>query len=251
MPRQTFEIGMISGVRLGVHVSWIAVYLFVAFALSRALPMLPLPESLAFGALAALALFASVVVHEFAHALTARRFGIRTSAITLFLFGGVATIDDEAPTPRAEALVALAGPAASIVLGLIAAGALLVTERLVPGRAGTALGLLSAYLAIANGVLAAFNLVPAYPMDGGRVLRAVLWRRGGDRDAATRGAARLGIGFAIALIAAGIALAVVAHNALYGWYAVLGGFVLRQGRAELRSAQPVVVVPNVEVERAA
>ncbi|HYZ15165.1 MAG TPA: site-2 protease family protein [Candidatus Acidoferrum sp.] len=237
MARQTFVLGRLYDIRVGVHVSWLAVYAFVTIALAQSL-------GLFFGAFCALALFAGVVVHELAHALVARRFGVHTSAITLFLFGGVATLEDEPPSPRAEALIALAGPAVSAVLGIVALVVLVGVERLVPGHAGTTLGLLFAYLALANGVLAVFNLLPAYPMDGGRVLRALLWVRRGDRDAATAFASRVGVGFALALVAAGVLAAAASRHVVYLWYAVLGGFLLRQSWAHDRSG-------NVEVAPAA
>lgn len=217
--------------------SWLIVYALMTFALARGLEMLPGAEAYVFGALCALVLFASVVAHEFGHALVARRFGVRTSAITLFLFGGVATLDEEPPTPRAEVCIALAGPALSAVLASLAFAALLAVERLIAGPIGTALGLLTAYLAIANGVLAIFNLIPAYPMDGGRVFRALIWRMRRNRAAATAIAARVAIGFALAFVAAGVLLAFANHTATYGWYAVLGAFLLRQGWSEERASR--------------
>ncbi|HYZ15863.1 MAG TPA: site-2 protease family protein [Candidatus Acidoferrum sp.] len=237
MTRQTVTLGRLFGICVGVHVSWLIVYALMTFALARGLEMLPAAQAYAFGAVCALALFASVVAHEFAHALVARRFGVRTAAITLFLFGGVATLDEEPPSPRAEVFIALAGPALSAVLAGLSFAALVAVERLIPGRFGTALGLLTAYLAIANGVLAVFNLVPAYPMDGGRVLRALLWRARRDRLSATRIAAGIAIGFALAFVAAGVLLAFANHNATYAWYAVLGAFLLRQGWSEERAAR--------------
>lgn len=217
--------------------SWLIVYALMTFALARGLEMLPAAEAYAFAAVSALALFASVVAHEFAHALVARRYSVQTAAITLFLFGGVATLDEEPPTPRAEVWIALAGPALSALLAGLSFAALLAVERLIPGRVGTALGLLTAYLAIANGVLAVFNLIPAYPMDGGRVLRALIWRARGDRPSATAIAARIAIGFALAFVAAGVLLAFANHSPTYAWYAVLGVFLLRQGWSEERAAR--------------
>ena len=248
---QTFVLGRLFDIRVGVHVSWLAVYAFVTIALARALPMLPGGQAYVFGALCALALFSSVVAHEFAHALVARRFGVRTDAITLFLFGGVATLVDEPGAPRADALIAVAGPAMSAAIAALSFGALALCEHLVPGRAGTALGLLCAYLAIANGVLAVFNLLPAYPMDGGRVLRALLWSRYGERAAATSVAARVGSGFAVLLVAAGVLVCAAEHNVLYLWYAVLGAFLLRQGWALDRAARHERSIVNVEVAPAA
>jgi Zn-dependent protease len=235
---QTLTLGRLFDVRVGVHVSWLGVYAFMTIALARALGMLPLAQAYAFAGICALALFASVVAHELAHALVARRFGVRTNAITLFLLGGVATLDEEPRSPRADALIALAGPALSAALAAVALGALFVLDLL--SRSGSlhdAAARLITYIVIANTVLALFNLIPAFPMDGGRVLRAVLWRVWSDRGAATNVAARVGIGFAL-LFAGGSVLVVAAtHNIVYGWYLLLGAFLLRQCWSQERASQ--------------
>ncbi len=237
MPRQTLTLGRLFDIRVGIHVSWLAVYAFMSLALARGLTTLPRGEAYAFGAVCALVLFASVVAHELAHALVARRFGVRTSAITLFLFGGVATLEDEPASPKADALVALAGPALSAALAVVAFVLLFAVDRFVPGRFGTALGYLATYIMLANAVLAVFNVVPAYPMDGGRVLRALLWRRWQDRAAATNAASRVGIVFALLLVAAGVFLVMGSHELVYGWYVVLGAFLLRQGVLQERGSR--------------
>jgi Zn-dependent protease len=242
--RQTFTLGRLFDIRVGVHVSWLAVYAFMTVALARALGMLPAPEAYAFGAACALALFAGVVAHELAHALVARRFGVRTDAITLFLFGGVATLEREPPSPKADALIALAGPAMSAALAAVAFAVLLVLDRFVPGgdlRDG--LGLLGTYVVLANAVLAAFNILPAYPMDGGRVLRAVLWQRTRNRDAATNAASRVGIVFALLFVAAGVLVVAATHELVYGWYVILGTFLLRQGSSQERATRADAAAP--------
>jgi len=250
MARRTLTLGRLFDIRVGVHVSWLAVYAFMSIALARGLTALPRGEAYLFGAACALVLFASVVAHELAHALVARRFGVRTSAITLFLFGGVATLDDEPPSPRADALIALAGPGMSAVLAVVALVLLFAVDRFVPGRVGTALGYLGTYVVLANAVLAVFNAIPAYPMDGGRVLRALLWHRRRDRAAATNTASRVGIVFALLLVAAGVFLTAGSHEFVYGWYILLGAFLLRQGlsqehatRAHRRSPDTKVAAP--------
>jgi Zn-dependent protease len=236
--RQTLTLGRLFDVRVGVHVSWLAVYAFMTFALARALGMLPQPAAYTFAAICALALFGSVVAHELAHALVARRFGVRTNAITLFLLGGVATLEEEPASPRADALIALAGPALSAAIAILALGLLYALDRFAPGGSlRTALGTLDTYVVIANAVLAVFNLVPAYPMDGGRVLRAILWRGSGDRDAATTTAARVGIAFALLIVSAGVLVAAATHSLVYGWYVLLGVFLLRHGWAQERAAR--------------
>ena len=237
MARQTLTLGRLFDIRVGVHVSWLAVYAFMSIALARGLTTLPVGQAYVFGAACALVLFASVVAHELAHALVARRFGVRTSAITLFLFGGVATLEEEPASPKADALVALAGPACSAALALVAFVLLFAVDRFVPGRIGTALGYLGTYVVLANAVLAVFNLIPAYPMDGGRVLRALLWRRRGDREAATNTAARVGIAFALLMVAVGVFLVAGSHDLVFGWYVILGAFLLRQGMSQERATR--------------
>lgn len=244
MPRQTLTLGRLFDIRVGVHASWLVVYAFMTLALARSLGMLPAAQAYAFGAICALGLFASVIAHELAHALVARRYGVRTDGITLFLLGGVATLAEEPATPGADAAIALAGPALSAALALVALALDFAIDRFVPGRAGTALGTLAAYLAVANAVLAVFNVLPAYPMDGGRVLRAIVWRVKNDRLAGTNAAARVGIAFALLFVVAGVLVALAKHDALYGWYAVLGAFLLRQGWSQERASRPVVLRPS-------
>jgi Zn-dependent protease len=251
MARQTLTLGHLFDIRVGVHVSWLAVYAFMSIALARGLTALPAGEAYAFGAACALVLFASVVAHEFAHALVARRFGVRTSAITLFLFGGVATLEEEPASPKADALVALAGPALSAALAVVAFALLFAVDRFVPGRIGTALGYLGTYVALANAVLAVFNVIPAYPMDGGRVLRALLWRRWRDRVAATNAAARVGIVFALLLVAVGVFLVAGSHDLVYGWYVILGAFLLRQGVSQERATRAHAPTYDAEAGAAA
>ncbi len=235
--RQTLTLGRLFDIRVGVHVSWLAVYAFMTLALARGLGMLPQPEAYVLGAACALALFGSVVAHELAHALVARRFGVRTDAITLFLFGGIATLEEEPTAPRADAVIALAGPLLSGLLAVAALAAVLAADRFVGhGPARDALGALGTYVVVANAVLAVFNLIPAYPMDGGRVLRALLWHGLRDRAAATRIASRAGTAFALLLVAAGVLVVAATHDLVYGWYLVLGIFLLRQNWSQERAA---------------
>jgi Zn-dependent protease len=243
--RQTLTLGRLFDIRVGVHVSWLAVYAFMTVALARGLGMLPPPEAYAFGAVCALALFASVVAHEFAHALVARRFGVRTSAITLFLFGGVATLEEEPSSPKADALIALAGPALSAGLALAAIVPVFLVDRFAPpGALRDAIGLLGTYVVLANAVLALFNAIPAYPMDGGRVLRAFLWHRTHDHAAATNAAARVGIVFALVFVAAGVFVVAATRDPIYAWYAVLGAFLLRQGWSQERATRRPRPIPT-------
>jgi Zn-dependent protease/predicted transcriptional regulator len=163
--------------------------------------------------------FGSVLAHELSHALVARRFGLKVEGITLFIFGGVTTIDSESRTPREEALIAIAGPATSIGIGL----ALLAIDIAV-GQ--PQIGALVGWLGFINLALGAFNLIPGFPMDGGRVLRALLWRLRGDRLVATRSAAAVGRALAYLLIGIGVFIALQPGGVFNGiWLALIGWFL--------------------------
>jgi Zn-dependent protease len=227
--RQTFTLGRLFDIRVGVHITWFAVYVFATLSIARNISGVARPAAIGLAAICALLLFASVIAHEFAHALVARAYGVRTKAITLFLFGGVATLECEPPTPGAEVIIALAGPAMSAALGALAFGVLMLLERAAAGPFGEALALVVAYVALANGVLAAFNLTPAFPMDGGRVLRAAVWRLRKSRAAATGAASIIGLVLAAGLAGIGVASAFVTRSWQGAWYVLIGAFLLWQG----------------------
>ena len=155
----------------------------------------PVPYLL--GALVALGLFAGVLVHEIAHSLVAKRRGIRINNITLFLFGGVSSMEEGTPDPKVELPMALAGPLTSLGLGILSIGIIYLIPLVIgaPGVAGV-LVFLFAYLGLLNVILFGFNLLPAFPMDGGRVLRAYLAQRMPVTQA-TRIASQIGKGFAV------------------------------------------------------
>ena len=226
------------GIPIRLDASWFAIAVLIAWSLAGQLfpawrPGLPRATYWAMGILGALGLFASIVAHELSHALIARRHDIPIDGITLFVFGGVAEMGTEPPSPKAELTMALAGPAASIVIGLAALG-LAALGAGWPGAVVTVL----AYLGMVNLLLAAFNLVPAFPLDGGRVLRALLWRRHGSVVRATHTAARVGLAFATALMVLG-GVRVVLGDLLGGVWFFLIGMFLRQ--AADASYQQVVV----------
>jgi len=174
------------------------------------------------GLVGAVGLFASIVIHELSHSLVARRFGIPMRGITLFMFGGVAQMDQESRTPKGEFLMAIAGPVASVGLaGVFHAGRLAADSMPAPV---TVSGVL-AYLAWINLVVAVFNLLPAFPLDGGRVLRSGLWAWKKNLRWATRIASRVGSGFGVVLMIAGIA-SLLTGNIVGGlWWALIGMFL--------------------------
>jgi Zn-dependent protease/CBS domain-containing protein len=174
------------------------------------------------GIVGALGLFFSIVVHEFSHSMVARRFGIPMRGITLFIFGGVAEMTDEPPSAKAEFFMAAVGPLSSIAIALICYG-VFVAGRNVGFPVGVN-GVIE-YLAMINGLLAAFNLLPAFPLDGGRMLRAALWAIKKNLRRATFISSRIGSGFGIALIVLGF-LSIIRGNFIGGmWWGLLGLFL--------------------------
>src|SRR5919198_241699 len=176
------------------------------------------------------AFLGSRVAHELSHAITARRAaGVEVELITFWLFDGVALLRDELPTPRLQLLVAGVGPLTSLVLGLALWGLAMVLEAL--GVGGLVVGTVL-WLALMNGALAVFNLIPGSPLDGGRVLHAILWRLRGDRTRAALAAARVGQGVGVVLIGLGALGFLLAGNPGGLWSALVGWFVLGAARSE-------------------
>ncbi len=174
------------------------------------------------GILGAIGLFGSLIFHELSHSLVARRFGIQMKGITLFIFGGVAHMEEEPPNPKSEFFMAIVGPLSSLVLALLLYGAMQGGKAV--GWPEPASGIVG-YLSFINVLLAIFNMVPAFPLDGGRVFRSALWAWTGDIHWATRLAARFGSGFGIILMVLG-GFNFFTGNFVGGlWYALIGFFL--------------------------
>lgn len=218
------RIGRILGVQITLHPSWfviavIVTYLMAAGQLPAAHPGWPEAVYWILGAVISLLFFASVLAHELSHAVVARRFGLKVKDITLFIFGGAASLEGEAQRPRDEALIAAAGPVTSLVIGAVLIGIdLAIGQQEVEAIVG--------WLGFINLTLGLFNLIPGFPMDGGRILHALLWRLRGDRSAATRNAAIVGRLFGYLLIAAGVFLIFQGSSPFNGvWLALIGWFL--------------------------
>lgn len=230
--------------------SWLIIAALITWSLSQhyfpdAVPGTSSSVYLVMAICAMLGLFGSLLLHELAHSVVAKRFDVPIKSITLFLFGGVAEMGDEPPSAMSELWIALAGPALSLVL---AAG--FWTTALIAGLSGVpdiAVEVLS-YLALINLVLALFNLVPAFPLDGGRVLRAYLWHRDGDILAATKSAAQSGTIFAFVLMALAI-LALFQGAFVAGlWQLMIGGFLLVAARTNYTAALSKVAFKGKTVD---
>jgi Zn-dependent protease/predicted transcriptional regulator len=194
----------------------------------------------ALGLASALLLFASILAHEFGHALVARRHGIEVEGIDLWLLGGVSRMRGEAHDPDDELRYALAGPAVTAVIG---AGFGLVA-LLLPSSTPAVVRVLIEYQALVNGLILVFNLLPAFPLDGGRVLRALLWRRSGDIRRSTETAASVGRGFGYVMIAlGGLELLAGAPQGL--WLALIGWFVVMAAGAQAAGSQVQAVFSGV------
>ncbi len=245
--RWTWKLGRIAGIEIGIHPSWLVIYALIAWSVMAIAPYFT-PELghrsvIVLGLIAALVLFASVVAHEFAHALVARRLGIPIGGITLFLFGGVATILNEPGSPADELRIALAGPALSAVLS-VAFFLLYLAASSLDWLWGATLCL---YLAAANAMLAAFNLLPAFPSDGGRVLRALLWMWTKSQAQATAWAARASIVVAALLAAAGVYFMVVDHEVRGLWWVVIATFLAQAAFMSARQARVDLALERMQV----
>ena len=224
------RVARIFGIDVYIDISWLFIFVLVAWALTASLgPMHGLALStagrIALGVGTTLFFFASVLAHELAHSLVARARGMNVSRITLFIFGGVSQLSGDFDSAAGEGWVAFVGPLTSLVLaGLFYGVAVLVGMN-------TPVGVGAAYLAWANAVLAAFNLLPAYPLDGGKVLHSLLWRRLGDQVRATQIAAAVGRTIAIVIIALGVIDFIMGS---FGglWFAFIGWFLYQAGGAE-------------------
>lgn len=248
--RQTVPLGRIAGIPIGA--SWSAIItlaividLLATSALPAAVPRQHLALYWGVGAVAAVAFLASLLIHELAHALVARRDGIRIRSVTLWMLGGVTQLDGNPDTPRADLLIALAGPAASLLTGAVFLGAAAASSAAGGPRVATAALM---WLALMNGVLAAFNLLPGAPLDGGRVLRAALWHHWADRQRAERGAASAGRVIGTVLTILGVVEVLLTRDLVGGlWLVLLGWFMTSAAAAEQGAAAARALLAGVRV----
>ncbi|MBF2021467.1 MAG: site-2 protease family protein [Hydrococcus sp. C42_A2020_068] len=228
--RTNWRIGSLFGIPFYIDSSWFLILAFVTFinagdvnasGLSGSSPLLGWFA----GLILALLLFASVLLHELGHSLIARSQGISVNSITLFLFGGIASLDRESKTPGEAFLVAIAGPVVSLILFAL----FFSLTRL--GSESSLLGFVAADLAEINLVLALFNLIPGLPLDGGQVLKAVVWKCTGDRFSGMRWASASGKLMGFLGISVGLLLVLLTGEISAVWIAFIGWFVLRNASA--------------------
>jgi Zn-dependent protease/CBS domain-containing protein len=227
----TFRLGRVAGVEIGAHWSWLLVAALITWSLAEGVfpttnPGLSDATYLVMALVAVPVFFAALLLHELGHAVTAKREGMEIDGITLWVFGGVAKFRGHFPSAGAEFRIAVAGPAVTLVLGVL----FLTVSLLLPLPAAVD-GTLH-WLGYINLVLLAFNLLPAFPLDGGRVLRAALWQRTGDERQATRTAAGFGRGFGQMLIVGGLLLAITGAVISGLWFVFIGWFLVAAAEAE-------------------
>ncbi len=227
------------GFAVRIDASWLIIAALVTWTLAAGVfpyyyPGLPGSHYLWMGMAGAVLLFASIIVHEMSHSLVARRYGIPMKGITLFVFGGIAEMDEEPADPNSEFMMAIAGPVASIVTGFMFYGIEQAVRSPAPVEATGVL----AYVSRINWLLAVFNLIPAFPLDGGRVLRSLLWHHHHNLRRATRTAARIGGIFGGLMIAYAVAQLFFGDFVGAVWWFLIGMF-LRS--AALSSYEHVVV----------
>jgi Zn-dependent protease len=247
----SFLLLKLFGIEIRINPGWAVIATLVAWSLAQGTfpelyAGLDTQSYWAMALAAVVGLGVSIIIHELAHSLVAARFGTPVSSITLFMFGGVAALEQEPRAPIPELLMALAGPAMSLVLSGLFFGASIAVGGIdqLPVLAGVL-----HYLALLNLVLAIFNLVPAFPMDGGRALRATIWAATGDIRKATMRASQVGKYIGTGFMLAGL-LAVLTGNLLAGiWWVLIGGFIRASAIGAFLNARIETVLDGLPVAR--
>lgn len=245
------KLGKVLGFEISIDWSWLLIFFLVTYTLAMGYfptyyPGFTTTTNWVMGVLAALLLFTSVLIHEISHSVVARRFGTEVTGITLFLFGGVSQTADEPKSAREEFWMAIVGPIASFVLALIfyAAGGIGVVAQW-PQPVVAVLG----YLTLINLLLGIFNLIPGFPLDGGRVLRSAIWYATNNLAKATRYASYSGQAFGYLIIGAGV-LDVLYGNLIGGlWLVFIGWFLAGAARQSYQQLMMREALSGVRVEQ--
>ncbi len=233
--RAQIKLGRINGISIGLHYSWFIIALLITLSLighfHAVMPQLSDPVVWAAAGVTAVLFFVALLLHELAHSLLAKAKGLRVRSITLFALGGVSQIEQESPDAKTEFWIAIVGPLSSLAIGIIC----LLLARLAGWRTGmearTPVAAVLLWLGYINFMLAVFNMIPGYPLDGGRVLRAIIWWINHNAVRATQLAARVGQVIAFALILFGLFQFFVGRNFGGLWLAFIGWFLLDASRS--------------------
>ena len=262
----SFRIGRIAGIEIYANFSWLIALVLLTVSIAsgwfpRLYPGYPYTIYLVLGLISALLLFASVLVHELAHSLVARARGMSVKSIVLFIFGGVSNIEQEPQSPGSEFQMAFVGPLTSLLIGALSYGLLFLI-----GNHPSPIAAILFYLALSNILLGIFNLIPGFPLDGGRVLRSIIWKVTGDGDKATRITTTVGQIIAYLFILLGIWL-FFGGDTLDGiWIGFIGWFLLNAAQsaraqatvdtvfrgvtvAQVMNQNPVTVPANISLQK--
>lgn len=245
------KLGKILGFEISIDWSWLLIFFLVIYTLAVGYfptfyPEFTTTTNWAMGTIAALLLFASVLVHELSHSIIARRYGTQVKGITLFLFGGVSQTTDEPKSPKEEFWMAIAGPITSFLLAVFFY--LLGGLGVVVGWSAPVVAVFS-YLALINVLLGAFNLIPGFPLDGGRVLRSIIWSATNNLTKATRYASYFGQGFGYVLMGLGF-LDILNRNLVGGlWLIFIGWFLAGAARSSYQQVMMKQALSGVRVEQ--
>ena len=246
--KSSLRLFRIAGIDIGIHYTWILIFVLLSWSLAQGFfPQLyPGWDTVTYwitGLVAALLLFGSVLVHELAHSLVAQARGMTVRSITLFIFGGVSNLEDEPEKPKTEFVMSIVGPLSSLALAGIFWGLLHIV-----GDQQSPVAATFSYLALINALLAGFNLLPGFPLDGGRVLRAILWNRTGNLVKATNIAATVGRFMGWGFMAFGL-FQVFAGNFIGGiWFAFIGWFLSSSADASRREVTLREQLSGVQVK---
>lgn len=233
----TFRIGKIKGIDIEVNISWFIIFILIMYSLAtgylpETYPDLASVFNWIVGAAIGVMFFFSVLLHELAHSLISQKLGISVTRISLYIFGGAAQIEKNPDEPLKEIKIAIAGPAMSILLAFVF---LAISEIFIRIPDLSMISIPFRYMFSTNLLLAVFNLIPAFPLDGGRILRAILWKWKGDLKKSTKIASQIGKGFGYLLILAGFFL--IMNGFLFNgiWFAFIGWLLIQMSQSEYRS----------------
>jgi len=248
--KPSITLGRLFGIAVGLHYSWLIIAVLITLSLKSHFGATDpgwSPATVWTAAVVTAALFfMSIVVHELAHALTARARGVSVRSITLFALGGVATMDNPPPDAKTEFWIAIAGPLASLAIGL-GCYALAASLGWAPDADVVPSTAVLGWLGYINVALALFNLIPGFPLDGGRILRAILWGRSGDADQSTLTAARVGQAVAFGFIFLGVMRFFGGAGVGGLWIAFIGWFLLQAAQASYAQVAVVAELRGVRV----
>jgi Zn-dependent protease/CBS domain-containing protein len=247
----SIRVARLFGIDINIHFSWILIFFLVVLNLADSFPQ-QFPQwsnqkGLVVAAITAFLFFGSVLAHELAHSLVARRFQMFVSSITLFLLGGVANLRKEPPSAKAEFFMAAAGPATSVFIGVAGLGIAVFLDPRAAVPNVEAIQAVAGYLGTVNLYLAAFNLIPGFPLDGGRVLRSAIWAISGDRNRATGIAARGGQLVALALGAFVVYEVIVLREVSGLWLGLIAYFLYNAATSTLQQEKVAAVIGGATV----